>query len=502
MITDIRKIFLLAVLALGFLACNQGSGGDPTPPAGKVLAFPGADGGGKYTTGGRGINIYVVNSLEDSLVNPKIGTLRYALESTGRRMIVFNVAGRIELQGELSIRNGNVTILGQSAPGDGICISGYPLVVRANNVIIRFMRFRMGDLHGVEADALTVEKGHSNILIDHCSCSWSTDECLSMYGVKDATVQYCIVSESLNNSVHAKGAHGYAGIWGGENTTFHHNLLAHHSSRMPRFDHDYVTDANVAPTDFINNVVYNWGGNSAYGGESSSTTGNQRQYNFIANYYKPGKATKNGVKARLLNPTTKCGPTEKDPHAGCTGKYGGSVVPGKFYIINNIMYGSDAVTQDNWSGVYPDESSKKDQCRSDKRFTFENALTGEQTAQQAYDAVLAKVGCSLVRDAIDERIVSEVQSGTYTYEGSNTGPEVKEKSVCGLIDTPADVGGWPEYKGTKDYSLDTDKDGMPNAWETAHGLDPNDPSDARKTTLSAPYLNLEVYLNDIVKHLY
>ena len=495
MTTDIRKILFLLVFVPGVLVTCQDSGDGPTPPAGKVIAFPGADGCGRYTTGGQGGNIYVVNSLEDDVVDPKIGTLRYGIQTTGKRIIVFNVAGRIDLKGDLSIRSGSVTILGQSAPGDGICISGYPLLVRANNVIIRFLRFRMGDLNGREADALTIEKGHSNIIIDHCSCSWSTDECLSIYGVENASVQYCIVSESLNNSVHAKGAHGYAGIWGGKNTSFHHNLLAHHSSRMPRFDHDYVTDANVAPTDFINNVVYNWGGNSAYGGESSSTTGNQRQYNFIANYYKPGKATKSGVKARLLNPTTKCDPTEKDPHAGCTGKYGGSVVPGKFYIINNIMYGSDAVTQDNWSGVYPDESSKKDQCRSDKRFTFENALTGEQTAQQAYDAVLAKVGCSLVRDAIDKRIVNEVQSGNYTYEGSNG-------STGGLIDTPSDVGGWPEYTGTKDYSLDTDKDGMPDAWETTHGLNPEDPTDARKTTLSAPYFNLEVYLNDIVKHLY
>ena len=496
MITDISKIGFLAILIFGFLACSQGSGGDdPSPSGDKVLAFPGAAGGGKYTTGGRGTAVYAVTTLEDDVDNPKSGMLRYAIQRPGRKIIIFNVAGLIELKATLEIRVGNVTILGQSAPGDGICLSNYPLVVNADNVIIRFMRFRMGDQKGKEADALTIEKGRKNIMIDHCSCSWSTDECLSMYGVKDATVQYCIVSESLNNSVHAKGAHGYAGIWGGENTTFHHNLLAHHSSRMPRFDHDYVTETNVAPTDFINNVVYNWGGNSAYGGESSSTTGNQRHYNFIANYYKPGKATKSGVKARLLNPTTKCNPTEKDPHAGCIGKYGGSVVPGKFYIINNIMYGSDAVTQDNWSGVYPDESSKKDQCRSDKRFTFENAFTGEQTAQQAYDAVLAKVGCSLVRDVIDKRIVSEVQSGTYTYEGSNG-------STGGLIDTPDDVGGWPEYRGTKDYSLDTDKDGIPNAWETAHGLDPNDATDAKATTLQAPYLNLEVYLNDIVKDLY
>ena len=483
MTTDIRKILFLLVFVPGILVTCQDSGDGPTPPAGKVIAFPGADGGGRYTTGGQGGNIYVVTSLEDDIVDPKIGTLRYGIQTTGKRIIVFNVAGRIDLKGDLSIRSGSVTILGQSAPGDGICLSGYPLIVRANNVIIRFLRFRMGDLNGREADALTIEKGHSNIIIDHCSCSWSTDECLSIYGVENATVQYCIVSESLNNSVHAKGAHGYAGIWGGKNTSFHHNLLAHHSSRMPRFDHDYVTEANVGPTDFINNVVYNWGGNSAYGGESRKTSGNQRQYNFIANYYKPGPATKSGVKARLLNPTTKCG--------NC----GSSVVPGKFYVVNNTMYGSSTVTADNWSGVYPDESSKKEQCKSMLRFSFDYCMTKEQTAQEAYDAVLAKVGCSLKRDAVDARIVDEVQKGTYTYSGSNG-------STGGLIDTPADVGGWPEYTGTKDFSLDTDKDGIPNEWETLHGLDPEDPKDARATTLSKPYLNLEVYLNDIVAHLY
>ncbi len=483
MTTDIRKILFLLVFVPGILVTCQDSGDGPTPPAGKVIAFPGADGGGRYTTGGQGGSIYVVNSLEDDIVDPKIGTLRYGIQTTGKRIIVFNVSGRIDLKGDLSIRSGSVTILGQSAPGDGICLSGYPLLVRANNVIIRFLRFRMGDLNGREADALTIEKGHSNIIIDHCSCSWSTDECLSIYGVENATVQYCVVSESLNNSVHAKGAHGYAGIWGGKNTSFHHNLLAHHSSRMPRFDHDYVTEANVAPTDFINNVVYNWGGNSAYGGESRKSSGNQRQYNFIANYYKPGPATKSGVKARLLNPTTKCG--------NC----GSSVVPGKFYVVNNTMYSSSTVTADNWSGVYPDESSKKEQCKSDARFTFDYCMKNEQTAQQAFDAVLAKVGCSLKRDAVDARIINEVKNGNYTYEGSNG-------STGGLIDTPADVGGWPEYKGTKDFSLDTDKDGMPNEWETLHGLDPEDPKDARATTLSKPYLNLEVYLNDIVAHLY
>lgn len=488
MTTDIRKISVLLVLILGLLACDQQPGDDPTPVEDQVLAFPGADGGGKYTTGGRGTAVYVVSSLEDDPTDTKIGTLRYALAAKGRRIIIFSVSGRIDLASNLELKSGNVTILGQSAPGDGICISGCPVIVKADNVIIRFMRFRMGDLKGKEADALTVESGHKNILIDHCSCSWSTDECVSVYGVENATVQYCFITESLNNSVHAKGAHGYGGIWGGKNTTFHHNLLAHHSSRNPRFDHDYVTTSNVGPMDYINNVVYNWRDNSAYGGESRASTKNQRQYNYVANYYKPGPVTKSGVKTRLLNPTTKC--------SFC----GSSVTPGKFYMTGNVMEGSTAVTNDNWTGVVPDDSSKKEKCKSTSRFTLTIPMAAEQTAQEAYATVLAKAGCSLHRDTIDKRIVYEVQNGSYTYEGSNTGSEVKEKSVKGLIDTPSDVGGWPEYKTAA--VVDTDGDGIPDAWETEHGLDPNDKSDAKATTLDPPYLNLEVYLNDIVKHLY
>ncbi len=488
MTTDIRKISVLLVLILGLLACDQQSEDDPTPVEDQVLAFPGADGGGKYTTGGRGTAVYVVSSLEDDPTDTKIGTLRYALAAKGRRIIIFSVSGRIDLASNLELKSGNVTILGQSAPGDGICISGCPVSVKADNVIIRFMRFRMGDLKGKEADALTVESGHKNILIDHCSCSWSTDECVSVYGVENATVQYCFITESLNNSVHAKGAHGYGGIWGGKNTTFHHNLLAHHSSRNPRFDHDYVTTSNVGPMDYINNVVYNWRDNSAYGGESRTSTKNQRQYNYVANYYKPGPVTKSGVKTRLLNPTTKC--------SFC----GSSVTPGKFYMTGNVMEGSADVTNDNWAGVTPDESSKKEKCKSASRFKLTIPMAAEQTAQEAYATVLAKAGCSLHRDTIDKRIVDEVQNGSYTYQGSNTGSEVKEKSVKGLIDTPSDVGGWPEYKTAA--VVDTDGDGIPDTWETDHGLDPNDKSDAKTTTLEPPYLNLEVYLNDIVKHLY
>lgn len=489
MITDIRKLSILLACVLGFWACAPESEITPTPIEDNVVAFPGADGGGKYTVGGRGTAVYVVSSLEDDPTDVKIGTLRYALAAKGRRIVIFSISGRIDLVSNIELKNGNVTILGQSAPGDGICISGSSLIVKSDNVIIRFMRFRMGDLKGREADVLTVEKGHKNILIDHCSCSWSTDECVSIYGVENATLQYCIISESLNNSVHAKGAHGYGGIWGGKNTTFHHNLLAHHKSRMPRFDHDYVTTTNVGPTDFVNNVVYNWRDNSAYGGESSKTSKNQRQYNFVANYYKPGPVTKSGVKKRLLNPTTKCG--------NC----GSSITPGKFYMAGNTMDGASDVTTDNWSGVFPDDASKKDLCKVTTRFKLTTPMSKEETAAQAYETVLAKAGCSLHRDTIDARIVDEVREGKFTYEGSNTDADVKEKSVRGLIDTPDDVGGWPEYK-TYDVPTDTDRDGIPDAWEEANGLDPNSALDARQATLEPPYINLEVYLNSLVVHLY
>ena len=479
-----KYIYFFLVLALCFVSCKPKP--EPPEPEKKVLAFPGAQGGGAYTTGGRGGVVVHVTTLEDtkdpSTGQPSFGTLRKAVQMDGTRTIVFDVSGTIYLKSQLEIASGNVTIAGQTAPGDGICIAGYPVVVKASNVIMRFLRFRMGDTNKVEGDALSIND-KKNILIDHCSFSWSTDECVSCYGNTDFTLQYCIISESLNNSVHAKGAHGYAGIWGGENTTFHHNLLAHHSSRMPRFDHDYVTEDNIGPTDFINNVVYNWGSNSAYGGESRTSSGNQRQYNFIANYYKPGPATKSGVKDRLLNPTTKC--------SNC----GSSVTPGKFYIVNNTMYGSSTVTADNWSGVYPDESSKKAQCRSDKRFKLDTPYANEQTAQEAYETVLAKVGCSLKRDAIDMRIVNEVKNGSYTYTGSNG-------STGGLIDTPSDVGGWPTYSGTRTEVEDADKDGILDAWETEHGLNPADPADAKLTTLQSPYLNLEVYMNELVQHLY
>ena len=331
---SVRTLILLLACLPMMAGCRQNdTPAQPTIDSNPelVAACQHIEGGGAGVTGGDGGAVYRVSRLDDATDPgtglPLAGTLRYAVNQTGARRVIFTVAGTIHLNSELRVKTGSLTIDGQSAPGDGICIADYPLVINgASNVIVRFIRVRLGDVSNTEYDAVSVNNANG-VVLDHLSCSWSVDECVSCYGNTDFTMQYCIVSESLKESVHGKGNHGYGGIWGGTNATFHHNLLAHHDSRNPRFDHDYVNSVSAGPIDYVNNVVYNWGGNSAYGGEGSTNTAGGRHINFVANYYKPGPSTRSSVRERLLNPTTRC--------SNCTDKCGGSVQPGKFYLTSN-----------------------------------------------------------------------------------------------------------------------------------------------------------------------
>lgn len=473
----IKKLFILCLaLPLCLLSCKKGGEDEPQQQQ-DIPAFPGAEGGGMYTKGGRGGEIYYVNSLEDKTTP---GTLRYVLNQPGAKTVVFSVSGTIYLTRALEIKEGAVTIAGQTAPGDGICIAGSPVLVKADDVIIRFMRFRMGDINKEEADALSVNDCN-RVIIDHCSFSWSTDECVSCYGNSDFTLQYSFITESLRNSVHDKGKHGYGGIWGGKNATFHHNLLAHHDSRNPRFDHDLVDAKYAGPIDYVNNVVYNWGGNSTYGGEGTNKGAGGRHINFVNNYYKYGPAT--SKKTRLVDPTVSCSECTKSP--------GGTVEGPKIYLVGNYMYGSTDVTNDNWRG----STVQTDAVKAISRWTEGMILLSkEQSAEEAYETVLSKAGCSLHRDIVDTRIVEEVREGKYTYTGSNG-------SKNGLIDTQSDVGGWPDLKSLEPLA-DTDEDGMPDEWESAHGLDPIKYSDSKEKSLDKNYTNLEVYLNSLVADLY
>ncbi|MBQ6791160.1 MAG: pectate lyase [Paludibacteraceae bacterium] len=477
MTISIRIVPVLLSLLLVLPSCKN-NGEQPTSP---VVAFPGAEGGGKFTTGGRGGVVVHVTTLEDArdkeTGQPSLGTLRKAVQMDGTRTVVFDVSGTINLSSQLDITGGNLTIAGQTAPGDGICIAGYPVVVKASNVIIRFLRFRMGDQNKVEGDALSIND-HRNIIVDHCSFSWSTDECVSCYGNTDFTLQYCIISESLKESVHAKGAHGYGGIWGGTNASFHHNLLAHHQSRNPRFDHDYVNVKCVGPIDFVNNVVYNWESNSAYGGEGSTMGGGGRLINFVANYFKPGPSTKSGVKTRLVDPWTNC---DNCVAGSKVLSKGGSVVAPKIYLVDNVMAGSSDVTADNWKGSTKSKSVAGVNTRWTDGLT---AMTNEQSAEQAFETVLSKAGCSLRRDALDARIVSEVRNGTGK-----------------LVNSPADAGGYPQLKN-ETPPADTDRDGMPDEWEEAHGLDKTSSADSKLYSLDKEFTNLEVYLNSLVQNLF
>ncbi len=427
------------------MSCSLALPAQDPPPA-----FPGAEGAGMYTTGGRDGKVLFVDNLNDH--GP--GSFRAAVRDKGSRTIIFRVSGTILLESPVVIENGDLTIAGQSAPGDGICLKGCPLLFEDGNVIIRYMRFRLGDIAGQAYDAINC-KNQEDVIIDHCSMSWSVDETGSFYDNRRFTLQWCMITESLNNSVHRKGRHGYGGIWGGMEASFHHNLLAHHTSRNPRFQGSrYHKQPELEKADFTNNVVYNWGFKSAYGGEDGS-------YNMLSNYFKPGPATKKSQCDIILEPFRPLG---------------------HFYLEGNYIEGSDAVSSDNWKGVEISPAGL-DSLRLVHKVRFTNEAPVEP-AHAAYEKVLESAGASLIRDEVDRRIIEEVRNGTARF-GEN-----------GIINSQLDVGGWPELKSLP-AQPDRDMDGIPDIWEKSHGLDPENSADQKAHSLNDNYTNLEVYLNEI-----
>ena len=460
-------------------------------PQASIPAFPGAEGGGAYSFGGRGGKVYVVTTLEDG--GP--GSFREACEEGGARIVVFNISGIIHLTSPVSIRAPYITIAGQTAPGDGVCIAGESVWIDTHDVVVRYMRFRRGQTDVLRRDDALGGNPVGNILIDHVSASWGLDENMSIYrhvydrnGAKqeklpsvNITIQNSIFSEGLDTYNHAFGS-----TLGGRNSTFIRNLWANNISRSPSVGMD-------GDFGFVNNVIFNWWNRSADGGDNKSF------YNFINNYYKPGPITPSDkpIGHRILKPESGRSPTTKG-------------VYGKVYVHGNIMEGDAAVTNDNWNGGVqiedmPDAGKFTDSIRSDKAFPM--AVVTTLSATNAYDYVLANAGATLPRrDAVDSRIVEEVRTGKIVYSDQAKPPAggqfIKRRLPAdsykqGIISDISQVGGYPVYKGTP-YK-DSDKDGIPDSWETAHGLNPHDAADAgRIAPGGGGYSNIELYLNSVI----
>ena len=450
----IAVLIITALLLFLIIRANTTDVANGKDTVDAVPAFPGAMGGGKYTSGGRGGQVLRVINLNDS--GP--GSLRKAIETPGVRTVIFDVSGTIKLESQLLVEYGNLTIAGQTAPGDGICIKGHEFRINADNIIIRFIRFRPGDISGKEYDAITGMRNR-NIIIDHCSMSWSTEEAVSFYDNENFTLQWCLIAESLNNSVHSKGPHGYGGIWGGKNASFISNILAHHNSRNPRWQGTrYQEIPEMEKVEFINNIIYNWGEKAMYGGENG-------RYNIINNVFIPGPATTSSAQQEILEPY--------EPF-------------GKFFLKGNVFYKGGELSQAGWDHVgVASEFFQK--LKSIEPFEFASAISCKEPAQ-VYDQLLLRAGASLVRDDVDLRIIKEVKKGTFTYVQS------------GIIDSQNEVGGWPLLRSRRALK-DSDGDGIPDEWEIANGLDPSDPTDAVKHTLDSNYTNLEIYLNSLVNNL-
>lgn len=460
-------------LILATIGCNSQknlSVTDATP-----IAFPGAEGFGKYTSGGRGGAVVIVTNLNDD----GEGSFRKAVQKNYPRIVVFAVSGTIHLKSKLNIK-GDVTIAGQTAPGDGICLADNSVQLSGNNIIIRYLRFRMGDKNqkgGMVdkngSDDAFGGMGRKNIIIDHCTGSWSTDEVFSVYGGDSTTLQWNLISEPLNYSYHfEKGDtgyehHGYGAIWGGRHSSFHHNLFAHCNSRTPRFDG--IRNIPEENCDFVNNVMYNWGHNNAYAGEGGN-------YNIVNNYYKYGPSTNKKVKYRIANPWSK------PP----------SIDFGKWYVSGNYVDGNSEINENNWLGVDIEKGTNadKDKVKADKP-AFASVQVSIQPAKEAYELVLKSAGASFRRDTLDERIINDVKNRTGGFI------DVQGNYPHG---TPYEqtVNAWPGLKSLPPPK-DSDNDGMPDEWENKNGLNPNDASDASKTSLHVFYTNIEMYINSLLK---
>ncbi|UOQ52103.1 pectate lyase family protein [Hymenobacter cellulosivorans] len=437
----------------------------------QVPAFPGAEGFGRNATGGRGGQVVEVTNLNDS--GP--GSFRQAFnEFLGQPItIVFRVGGTIELNTPLRPSRSNVTIAGQTAPGDGICLKKHTFKIFGNNIIVRYIRSRPGDASGSNSPAVygINMENCKNFIVDHCSFSWAIEEVATFYDNKNSTVQWCLLSESLNSSYNSKGDHGYGGVWGGQYASYHHNLIAHHHSRAIRFNGARAHDT-TAVVDYRNNVIYNWGNSNAAYGNEIEINGGSAQLNLVNNYYKAGPATPASRAANIFEITEAYNAATPNKPVGMV------------YANGNHVTANAAVTADNWAGglrvkYYP--ATTLSQFRQAAPTTGIAPIT-TQTATEAYASVLAGAGATLPRrDAVDSRVVNETATGTATGgspEGSATyGPGQ------GIIDSQSAVGGWPVYN-TAAAPADTDHDGMPDAWETARGLNPTDAAD-RNTLASS-----------------
>lgn len=489
MMTVKKVIILLAMtlLALGIQAQQR------------PLAFPTAEGFGKYASGGRGGKVVEVTNLNDH----GEGSLRWALTEAGREnaTIVFRVSGIIDIgpnpqrKSERSIRAKlkNVTIAGQTAPGEGILLRGGKLNLGGSeNVIIRNIRARLGVIEQerkadetdaaykkrcfIDGGAIGIENAR-NIIIDHCCFGWSGEENVTMYDNHFTTMQWCIVHEGLHDAGHKKGVRGYGAQWGGSPATFHHNLLVSNDSRSARINgaSNPKGDCNVF-LEYINNVNFNWGRrNSCYGGENEAGEGSTHECNFVGNYYKPGPAHPDD------NVFIELSQARKGKQLTC---------PSRWFMKDNVMEG--VKVKDTWQLVSNQTGYTVEQQKSAcllQPAEYVSYLTKAESAKKAYKHVLAKAG-TICRDAIERRIIEDVRSGRPRYQGLSAGKP-------GIIDSPADADSWPQYAAATPVA-DNDHDGMADDWELAHGLNPADPSDGNKVVTAEGYTALEVYLNALM----